>query len=50
LVEYYGLRQPAFCELAGMLDRMRAEQPEIWEFVANEGQFVTSHSRVLQAA
>jgi len=50
LVEYHGLRQPAFCELAGMLDRMRAEQPEIWDFVADEGRFVTSRSRVLQAA
>jgi len=50
LVEYHGLRQPAFCELAGMLDRMRAEQPEIWDFVTNEGQFVTSRNRALQAA
>jgi N-acyl-L-homoserine lactone synthetase len=50
LVEYHGLRQPAFCELAGMLDRMRAEQPAIWNFVTNEGQFVTSRSHALQAA
>ncbi len=50
LVEYHGLRQPAFCELAGMLDRMRAEQPAIWDFVTNEGQFVTSRSRALEAA
>ncbi len=52
LVEYHGLRQPAFCELAGMLDRMRIEQPEIWDFVTNGGQFVSSrsHSRALQAA
>ena len=50
LVEYHGLRQPAFCELAGMLDRMRSEQPEIWNFVTNEGEFVTSRRRALQAA
>ncbi len=50
LVEYHGLRQPAFCELAGMLDRMKAEQPEIWNFVTNEGEFVTSHKRALLAA
>ena len=50
LVEYHGLRQPAFCELAGMLERMRIEQPEIWNFVTNEGEFVTSRRRVLQAA
>jgi N-acyl-L-homoserine lactone synthetase len=52
LVEYHGLRQPAVCELASMLDRMRVEQPEIWDFVTNEGQFVSSrsHSRALQAA
>ena len=50
MIEYHGLRQPAFCELAGMLDRMRAEQPEIWEFVTNEGQFVNNRIPALQAA
>ncbi len=50
LIEYHGLRQPAVCELAGMLDRMRVEQTEIWDFVTNGGEFVASHRRSLQAA
>ncbi len=50
LVEYHGLRQPAVCELAGMLGRMRVEQPEIWDFVTNGGEFVASRTRALQAA
>jgi len=50
LVEYHGLRQPAFCELAGMLGRMKAEQPEIWGFVTNQGQFANSRVSGLQAA
>ena len=39
MVEYHGLRQPAWCELAGMLARMQAEQPEIWGFVTEHGAF-----------
>ncbi len=50
LVEHHGLRQPAVCQLAGMLDRMRIEQPEIWDFVTSEGEFVTSHRHALKAA
>jgi N-acyl-L-homoserine lactone synthetase len=33
-VEYHGLRQPAYCEVTTMLDRMAYEQPEIWRFIA----------------
>jgi len=39
VVEYHGLRQPAWCALDGMLDRMQAEQPEIWGFVTADGAF-----------
>lgn len=39
VVEYHGLRQPAACNLAGMLARMRREQPEIWGFVTEHGAF-----------
>lgn len=33
LVEYHGLRQPAYCGLECMLARMRSELPELWAFV-----------------
>ena len=39
VVEYHGLRQPTWCEIAPMLARMRAEQPEIWGFVTEHGAF-----------
>lgn len=39
-VEYYGLRQPSFCNLSNMLGRMVREQPEIWDFVTNGGAFL----------
>lgn len=39
VVEYHGLRQPAFCHLPTMLARMAREQPDIWHFVTNGGAF-----------
>jgi len=39
VVEYHGLRQPAWCALDAMLARMQAEQPEIWGFVTADGAF-----------
>ncbi len=39
VVEYYGLRQPASCNLTVMLNRMRGEQLEVWNFVTNHGAF-----------
>lgn len=41
LVEYHGLRQPAFCDLGAMLRRMAQEQPEIWRYVTANGAFAT---------
>lgn len=39
-VEFYGLRQPSFCNVSNMLDRMAHEQPDIWNFVTNGGAFL----------
>ena len=39
VVEYHGLRQPAFCDLETMLRRMSQEQPEIWDYVTANGSF-----------
>ncbi|HEY6434809.1 MAG TPA: GNAT family N-acyltransferase [Acetobacteraceae bacterium] len=37
LVEHHGARQPAFVGLAPMLDRVQREQPEVWEFITDNG-------------
>jgi N-acyl-L-homoserine lactone synthetase len=39
LVEYHGLRQPCCANIRELLARMRAERPEIWAFVTNDGQY-----------
>ena len=39
VVDYYGPRQPAFCNVASMLERMAQEQPRIWDYVTEHGQF-----------
>lgn len=39
-VEFYGLRQPSYCDLSNMLRRMAREQPEIWDFVTDSGAFL----------
>ena len=44
VVDYYGPRQPAFCDVAAMLDRMRQEQPDIWGYVTEHGCFTDAGS------
>ena len=39
VVDYYGPRQPVFCNIASMLERMAREQPAIWDYVTEYGQF-----------
>jgi len=39
VVDYYGPRQPVFCDIASMLGRMAQEQPAIWDYVTEYGQF-----------
>ena len=55
VVEYHGLRQPAFCNVSGMLQRMAQEQPEIWGYVTAHGAYAPRteaavRCRVRQAA
>ena len=38
LVEYHGLRQPAFLEIDAVLDRARFERPDAWNYVTLDGQ------------
>ena len=37
MVEYHGIRQPAVASVGAIVQRMRAEQPEIWDFVTLAG-------------
>ncbi len=39
VVDYYGPRQPVFCHVGAMLERMQEEQPEIWGYVTEHGRF-----------
>jgi N-acyl amino acid synthase of PEP-CTERM/exosortase system len=38
LVSHHGLRQPSYCCLPSMLERLRRERPEYWNVVTNAGQ------------
>lgn len=38
MVEYHGLRQPCYCEVAPMLERVKAEQPVVWQVLTDGGQ------------
>jgi N-acyl amino acid synthase of PEP-CTERM/exosortase system len=40
MVEYHGLRQPCYCEVGPMLDRVKGEHPEIWEVLTDGGQLL----------
>lgn len=37
LVEYHGLRQPAYLNIDAVLDRARSEQPDAWNYVTLGG-------------
>ena len=47
LVEYHGLRQPAWLEINDVLDRARYEQPEVWNYVTRNGAYGISNRRYL---
>jgi N-acyl-L-homoserine lactone synthetase len=37
LVEHHGLRQPSYASLAQLLERVRQEQPAVWDFITAGG-------------
>lgn len=37
MVEYHGVRQPCVREVPALLGQMRAERPEVWAFVTDDG-------------
>jgi N-acyl amino acid synthase of PEP-CTERM/exosortase system len=40
LVEYHGLRQPAYCVIADVLNAVRRERPAFWSILTNDGVLV----------
>lgn len=41
MVEHHGLRQPAVADIGSVLNRIRREQPAIWNYITNQGTFWT---------
>ena len=37
MVVYHGKRQPCVAEIAALLDRLRAEQPDVWDIITDDG-------------
>ena len=37
-VEYHGLRQPCYCHVASVLERVKAERPMFWEVLTDGGR------------
>jgi N-acyl-L-homoserine lactone synthetase len=50
LVEYHGLRQPAFGRIGAILARMNREQPDIWNFITEAGKLWTPKKAIPLAA
>ena len=38
LVEYHGMRQPAYANIDSLLSRGKYEQPQIWDFITDGGR------------
>lgn len=45
LLEHHGFRQPSYVALGAMLDRVRMEQPAVWEFLTDNGTLWREDSR-----
>jgi N-acyl amino acid synthase of PEP-CTERM/exosortase system len=45
LVSYHGLRQPSYCYLPEMLERLRRERPDHWSVVTDGGTLVPAEAR-----
>ena len=51
IIEYHGPRQPCYIAIDEMLNRVRREKPEVWEFLTDHGRLWRAHSSaLLQAA
>jgi N-acyl amino acid synthase of PEP-CTERM/exosortase system len=45
MVEYHGLRQPCYCEVGPMLERVKSEHPEIWDVLTDGGNLIIRSSK-----
>lgn len=50
LVSHHGLRQPSYCYLPGMLERLRRERPDYWNVVSNAGELADAYTAQSLAA
>lgn len=50
LVEYHGIRQPAFGEIGAVLAGIRREQPPVWQFLTDGGHWFGELEQVALAA
>lgn len=48
IVSHHGLRQPSYCHLATMLDRLKRERPEHWMVVTDAGRLMPQEHASLQ--
>jgi len=40
LLEYHGLRRPAFTEAASLIDRIYKRRPDVWSLITDEGRYL----------
>jgi len=50
VVDYHGIRQPAYGDIDAILARMSREQPEVWQFVTNHGRLWRARAEPAMAA
>lgn len=41
-VEYHGLRQPCYCQVATVLDCVKRDRPMFWQILSDDGPFIRS--------
>ena len=50
LVDHHGLRQPSYCDLSEMLERLKSERPEHWMVVTDAGALMPGAEQERRAA
>lgn len=48
-VEYHGARQPSVIGVSTMLERVRAERPDVWDVITNNGAYAPAFSKLIAA-
>ena len=42
-IEYHGVRQPCYAHIATVLNRVKTEQPMVWQILTNAGELEAVH-------